>query len=449
MTDAPPREVVRDPARRSIGEGVRAYAGSLALVALSTVVGLWIAPNWGSGAVDMLYLPAVLAAAVLWGLGPALVAGIAASLAYNFFFTEPLHTLRIDRVTDVVTVIVLLIVALVTSRLAAGIRSQAQIAQAHAARNATIAGFAGRLLSSSGEEEIARTACEALRPVFDCNAVLVTGIPAPRVLGAAPDGNRLTPSDVAAAALTIETGEAAGRGTSRAQPAEWLFHAVRSGDRVLAAVGLARDDGTPPVEPDRQPLLSGLLDQVALALERARLEREARAFASVRERDRARATLLASIASDVRPHLAAMIDAARAQRRNGSSDKAFVSTVESEASKLDRYVSNLAGAEPESDRQPIEAGDVSIDLFRRKVSRNGQEVHLTPKEYAILAELAKHPGQVLTHAHLLRTAWGPAQETQAEYLRVAVRALRQKLERDPARPTLIINEPSVGYRLTG
>lgn len=448
MTDAQTRQTVNDPSRRSIGGGIQAYAGGLVLVALSTVVGLWIAPNWGSGAVDMLYLPAVLAAAVLWGLGPALVAGIAASLAYNFFFTDPVHTLRIDRLSDIVTVIVLLIVALVTSRLAAGIRSQARIAEAHAARNATIAGFAGRLLSSSGEEEIARTACEELRSVFDCNVVLAAGIPAPRVLGAAPDGNPLTPSDVAAAALTIETGEAAGRGTKRAQPAEWLFLAVRSGDQVLAATGLARDDGTPPFDPDRLPLLSGLLDQVALALERARLEREARDFASVRERDHARSTLLASIASDVRPHLSAIVDAARAQRRNGSSEKTFVSTVESEAAKLERYVSNLVGVD-ESERQPIEAGDVRIDLFRRKVSRNGQDVHLTPKEYAILAELAKHPGQVLTHAHLLRTAWGPAQEAQTEYLRVAVRALRQKLERDPARPTLILNEPAVGYRLTG
>src|SRR6185369_10625991 len=99
--------------------------------------------------VDMIYLPAVLAAAALWGLGPALVAGIAAALAYNFFFTVPFHTLRMDRVTDIVTVIVLLIVALVTSKLAAGIRSQARIAAAHAARNATIAGFARKLLSCS------------------------------------------------------------------------------------------------------------------------------------------------------------------------------------------------------------------------------------------------------------------------------------------------------------
>jgi two-component system sensor histidine kinase KdpD len=103
--------------------------------------------------------------------------------------------------------------------------------------------------------------------------------------------------------------------------------------------------------------------------------------------------------------------------------------------------------DPEEE-QPIAAGDVSIDLFKRLVSRDGKDVHLTPKEYAVLAELAKHPGQVLSHAHLLRTAWGPAQEAQTEYLRVAIRALRQKLERDPAHPALIVNEPAVGYRLS-
>ena len=90
---------------------------------------------------------------------------------------------------------------------------------------------------------------------------------------------------------------------------------------------------------------------------------------------------------------------------------------------------------------------MKIDLFQRTVSKDGEEIHLTPKEYAVLAELARHPGRVLTHAHLLRTAWGPAQVSQIDYLRVAVRALRQKLEVVPSEPTLIINEPGVGYRL--
>jgi two-component system sensor histidine kinase KdpD len=74
-------------------------------------------------------------------------------------------------------------------------------------------------------------------------------------------------------------------------------------------------------------------------------------------------------------------------------------------------------------------------------------VHLTPKEYAVLAELAKHRGRLLTHAQLLRAVWGPAQEKQIDYLRVAIRALRQKLEAEPSQPRLIVNEPGVGYRL--
>jgi two-component system KDP operon response regulator KdpE len=93
-------------------------------------------------------------------------------------------------------------------------------------------------------------------------------------------------------------------------------------------------------------------------------------------------------------------------------------------------------------------GNVIVDLERRIVRKGEDKVHLTPKEYAVLAELARHPGRVITHGQLLRTAWGPAQESQTEYLRVVMRALRQKLEEEPARPVLLINEPGVGYRLS-
>ena len=404
----------------SIVVRIQAYAGAIAMVAVSTLVGLWIAPRWGTAPVDMIYLPAVLAAAALWGLGPALVAGLAAALAYNFFFTAPIHTFRMDRVTDVVTVIVLLIVALVTSQLAARIRAQARLAAAHAARNATIAGFAGRLLSSSSEAEIAETACSELRRLFDCHA---------------------------AAALTLETGEPAGRGTTRIQPAEWAFHAVRSGDQIIAAAGLARDDGAPPVDDQQLPLLANLLDQLALAVERARLEREAREFAATRDRDRLRVNLLSSIGQDLRPRLTAIDRAVRELRRSANGNQELLSTIGSEAMQLDRYIANLTELGPEGDQPPVESGGVRIDLFNRTVSRDGEPVHLTPKEYAVLAELTKHRGRLLSHAYLLRTVWGPAQERQIEYLRVAIRALRQKLEIEPSRPRLIVNEPGAGYRL--
>lgn len=424
------------------------YAAALALVALSTLVGLFVAPRWGVAPVDMIYLPAVLAAAAFWGLGPAVVAGLASALAYNFFFTEPVHTFRMDRVTDVVTVAILLIVALVTSRLAAGIRAQAWLAEAHASRNATIAGFAGRLLSYSSEEEIARSACAELRILFRCNAMLLAKMPTVDIVAAEPSGNRLTPSDIAAATLCIDDGVATGRGTLRMQPSEWVFYPVKSADGVLAAVALARDDGGAPVAADQLPLLESLLDQLALGLERAKLENQTREFASLRDRDRLRSSLLSSIGADLRPPIEAIAASVRELRRSGSADRELVSSLGTHASKLDRYVTNLLELEPAGEQQPIHAGPVTIDLFQRAVARDGKPVHLTPKEFTVLAELAKHPGRVLSHEHLLRTAWGPAQENQTEYLRVAIRSLRQKLEKDPSNPRLILNEPSVGYRLT-
>jgi two-component system KDP operon response regulator KdpE len=92
-------------------------------------------------------------------------------------------------------------------------------------------------------------------------------------------------------------------------------------------------------------------------------------------------------------------------------------------------------------------GDIVVDEDRRRVTRAGEELHLTPKEYALLTELARHPGKVITHGQLLRAVWGQAHVDDIEYLRVTTRALRLKLEADPARPTLIRNEPGIGYRL--
>jgi two-component system KDP operon response regulator KdpE len=94
----------------------------------------------------------------------------------------------------------------------------------------------------------------------------------------------------------------------------------------------------------------------------------------------------------------------------------------------------------------FEAGELKVDLVHRHVWARGEEVHLSPKEYDLLAELVRHAGKVLTHKHLLRAVWGPAYD-DAQYLRVFMRQLRRKLESDPARPVHILTEPGVGYRL--
>ncbi|MBV2149410.1 response regulator transcription factor [Sphingobium sp. AS12] len=95
----------------------------------------------------------------------------------------------------------------------------------------------------------------------------------------------------------------------------------------------------------------------------------------------------------------------------------------------------------------LQAGNIVIDLLAHVVTRDGQEIHLTPKEYGVLAQLARFPGRVITHKQIMDQVWPNEYAHHVEYLRVLVRTLRQKLEADPQRPQIICNEPGIGYRL--
>ena len=100
-------------------------------------------------------------------------------------------------------------------------------------------------------------------------------------------------------------------------------------------------------------------------------------------------------------------------------------------------------------RTTVTADGVTFDLLNRRVTRGDEEIHLTPKEFAVVAELARFPGRVITHQQLLSVVWSHDYERHIEYLRVVIRNIRQKLEGDPARPAIIVNELGVGYRLMG
>ena len=95
----------------------------------------------------------------------------------------------------------------------------------------------------------------------------------------------------------------------------------------------------------------------------------------------------------------------------------------------------------------ITVGELTIDLARRWVTAAGERVKLTPIEYDILKTLASYSGRVITHRQLLKQVWGPQSQDETQYLRVYIRSLRRKIERDPTRPAYILTEPGVGYRL--
>jgi two-component system KDP operon response regulator KdpE len=95
----------------------------------------------------------------------------------------------------------------------------------------------------------------------------------------------------------------------------------------------------------------------------------------------------------------------------------------------------------------VKAGPLTIDLARRAVSLDGEQVQLSPKEYRLLQVLARHAGNVVTHQHLLKEVWGLTHVNDAHYLRILVRKIRSKIESDPAQPRVLVTELGVGYRL--
>ena len=97
--------------------------------------------------------------------------------------------------------------------------------------------------------------------------------------------------------------------------------------------------------------------------------------------------------------------------------------------------------------QELALGTVRVDIQKRRVLRDGMEVHLTPIEFRLLAYLAKHLGMVVTHRQLLAEVWGPSHVEHTHYLRIYMKQLRDKLEADSVQPRYLLTEPGVGYRL--
>ena len=142
--------------------------------------------------------------------------------------------------------------------------------------------------------------------------------------------------------------------------------------------------------------------------------------------------------------------------RNRESDKVtaldagaddFVTKPFGSSELLARLRTTLRRSQLQSVESVINIGTIEVDLSGRIVRKNGQEVRLTPTEYALLRLLVVHAGKVLTHRQLLTEVWGPNAVGQTNYLRVQIAHLRDKLEDNAAQPEYVITEPAVGYRV--
>ncbi|MDJ0276603.1 sensor histidine kinase KdpD [Sphingomonas sp. 2R-10] len=332
------------------------YAVTTFLVAAITGIATALFHILDLGNVALLYLLPVMVAASLYGLRTGLYAGLVSSLAYNFFFLPPVGTFSVNNPENILSVFVLLGIAFATSQLTGRVRAQADLATAGARTNATLAGFVRQIAAVNDRDVAAQMICDDLRRLLQVQVVLLSAAPGGSldVLAASDPGYRLDTMDLAAARWAFDTGSPAGKGSGTLAASEWLFQPLKVGDRVLGVLGVANEAGGDPVRADRLPLLSSLVDQSALVLERLRLQAEMRDVDVVRTRDRLRAALLSSVSHDLRTPLTAVI-AAAAQLRDGATPE-LIGTIESEAARLNRFVANLL------DMARVEAGALKLNV---------------------------------------------------------------------------------------
>jgi two-component system sensor histidine kinase KdpD len=334
------------------------YLVTLLVVAGVTIVGFMLSHVLALANVALLYLLPVMVGSTMYGLRQGLFAGLASSIAYNFFFLPPVGSLTVSNPENVVTLVVLLGVAIATSHLASRARTQADLAGSSARQNAAIAGFARQVASVRTTEELAQAICAEIARLFEVRAAFL--MPSPhglRLTAAYPPEDRLGTIEMAAAQWSFDRGQPAGQGSDTLTASDWLFHPMRTATRTLGVIGVAREDGSHPVRPDQLQLLMSLIDQAAIALERGALEEEMSNLSRLRERDNLREALLSSVSHDLRTPLTSIIASVDDLRgRAGPALQDVVENIGAEAGRLNRFVSNLL------DMARVEAGALRLKL---------------------------------------------------------------------------------------
>jgi two-component system, OmpR family, sensor histidine kinase KdpD len=326
---------------------IRSYAVALLVVAFALGVGAAIELLIGPENVDLVFLTAVVAVAVRYGLWPSLFASVLSSLCYNFFFLPPIYTFTISDPVNVAAFGFFTLVAIVVSHVAARGRTQAVIAHGRVRTVESLYAFSRKLAGVGTLDDVLwATAYQAALMLNVRVVLLLPEDDTIAVKAGYPPEDRLDEADIAAAKWAWQNNRAAGRGSDTLPGAKRLFLPMRTGRGAIGIVGIDSDKTGPLLTPDQRRLLDALIDQSALAIERVHLVEDVERARRTIETDRLRSALLTSISHDLKTPLASVLGAAGTLRdlsgALSDAEKAdLIGTIIDESERLNRFIANL------------------------------------------------------------------------------------------------------------
>lgn len=326
---------------------LRSYAFSLLIVGAAVVVCelLW---RWvGNENIGLVFLTAIVATAISFGLWPSIAASFISALSYNFFFTEPYYTLTISNPRDVVAVLFFTLVAIVVSNVAARARAQAVVAIRRAKVTESLYTFSRKLAGVATLDDVLWVTAYQTALMLKVRVVLLLPEDSSIAVKAGyPPEDILDDADMAAAKWAWQNNRAAGRGSDTLPGARRLFLPMRTGRGAIGVVGIDGDKSGPLLTPDERRLLDALIDQGALAIERVHLVEDMDRVKRTVETERLRSALLTSISHDLKTPLAAVLGAAGTLRDLSTKltdvEKTdLLATIVDESERLNRFIANL------------------------------------------------------------------------------------------------------------
>ena len=372
---------------------IHAYVLSAGAVCLAGVAAKILESFLALPNLSMVFLTAVLFSAVTWGLGPSILASVLSLLVYNFFFVAPVYTFTVAHPQDILALITFLIVAVLTSNLAARVRHQADAARHREARTAALYALSRQIAVAAGLDDVLRAVVTQVAHILGANVVVLLPETDQLVLkGGHPADVQLTAAERATATWAWQHHQPAGRGTDTLPGGEWCYLPLRTAQGTVGVLGLQFETPEAALSPDQRRLLEALAGQAAVAIERTRLVREMEQARLLTETERLRDALLSTISHDLRTPLVSIIGAVSSLLTYGATydedaRRELLLTVQEEAERLNCFVGNLldtmrleSGA-LELNRDWAEIGDVigtALSRLSRSLGQHQLVVEVDP-----------------------------------------------------------------------